>query len=45
MQYIGRLMREEADPQAVRDALDAIKLGHTAKPPASSVPRNCGTTS
>ena len=33
MQYIGRLMREEADPQAVRDALDAIKLahpGHTA---------------
>ena len=31
MQYIGRLMREEADPQAVRDALDAIKLGHTGE--------------
>lgn len=31
MQYIGRLMREEAEPQAVRDALDALKLGHAGE--------------
>lgn len=31
MQYIGRLMREEAEPQAVRDALDAVKLGHSGE--------------
>lgn len=28
MQYIGRLMREEGDAPAVREALDGIKLGH-----------------
>lgn len=28
MQYIGRLMREEGDAPAVREALDAINLGH-----------------
>lgn len=28
MQYTGHLIRKETDPQAVRDALDAIKLGH-----------------
>lgn len=28
MQYIGRLMREEGDAPAVREALDALKLGH-----------------
>ena len=31
LQYIGRLMREEADPQAVRGALDAIRLGHAGE--------------
>ena len=45
MQYIGRLMREEADPQAVRARWTPSSLGTRAKPPASSVPRNCGTTS
>ncbi|MEG2140134.1 MAG: ribosome biogenesis factor YjgA [Bilophila sp.] len=29
MQYIGRLMREEADETAVREALDALKAGQT----------------
>lgn len=28
MQYIGRLMREEGDAPAVREALDSLKLGH-----------------
>ncbi|MEI3479095.1 MAG: DUF615 domain-containing protein [Bilophila sp.] len=27
MQYVGRLMREEGDALAVREALDALKLG------------------
>ncbi len=31
MQYIGRLMREEAEPQTVREALDALKLGHAGE--------------
>lgn len=29
MQYIGRLMREEADVNAIREALDTLKTGHT----------------
>lgn len=28
LQYIGRLMREETDVTALRDALDALKTGH-----------------
>ena len=31
MQNIGRLMREEAEPQTVREALDALKLGHAGE--------------
>lgn len=31
MQYIGRLMREEGDAPAVREALDGIRLGHAGE--------------
>ncbi len=31
MQYVGRLMREEGDPQAISDALEALKLGHSGE--------------
>lgn len=29
MQYIGRLMREDADTGALREALDRLQMGHT----------------
>lgn len=31
MQYIGRLMREEGDAQAIQDALALLKLGHAGE--------------
>ncbi len=31
MQYIGRLMREEGDASAIRDALDLLKLGQAGE--------------
>lgn len=31
MQYIGRLMREEADANALREALDSLKAGHAVE--------------
>ncbi len=31
MQYVGRLMREEGDAQAIREALDRLKLGHAGE--------------
>ena len=31
MQFVGRLMREEGDAQAIREALDALKLGHAGE--------------
>lgn len=38
MQYVGRLMREEGDASAVREALDAVRLGHAGE---SAVFRRC----
>lgn len=31
MQFVGRLMREEVDAGAVREALDTLKLGHAGE--------------
>ena len=31
MQYVGRLMREEGDASAIREALDRLRLGHAGE--------------